>query len=210
MTARWRPSVPLHQVHAQAVQQRSRRTGQHRGADTQAGNLGGGQHHYASEANQQGTGAAHADLLAEEQEGDQRGEQHGHRIADRADRRRRLFRCIGEQHERQRRVDQADRRQPQPAPRRELRAGAPQERQQHQRTQHQPHFDQRERAERRHRHPHEQERAAPDGAQQGQFQRRAPIALGRLWDRIHALPPYIVNSSPRRIGSGADARRTSA
>lgn len=90
------------------------------------------------------------------------------------------------------------------------RARAPQERQQHQGAQHQPHLDQRERAERRHRHPHEQERAAPDGAQQGQFQRRAPVALGRLWDRIHALPPSIACSSPRQTGSGADACRTSA
>ncbi|MNS96686.1 hypothetical protein D3C72_1309990 [compost metagenome] len=194
--------MPLHQVHAQAVQQGRRRTGQHRGTNAQARDLGRGQHHHAGKANQQRTRTAYTDLLAEEQEGDQCGKQHRHRIADRTDRSRRTLCGVSEQYERQCRIDQTNRRQPQPAARRELRAGAPQERQQHQRAQHQPHLDQGERTERGHRHAHEQERAAPDRAEQGQFQRCAPITLGRLGYRIHLLCPSVIVALvwPHRIG----------
>jgi hypothetical protein len=60
---------------------------------------------------------------------------------------------------------------------------APQHRQQHQRTQYQPHFHQRERAEIVGGHTLEHKRCTPDGAQQAQFHRRQPA--GCWWITVN-------------------------
>jgi hypothetical protein len=93
------------------------------------------------------TTPAKPDALAEEQEGDQRGEQYRHRVADRDHAGRRALRRPGEQREGNRGIDRADQRDARPEARRERGAVAPQEGQQHRGAQRQADFAQGERTE---------------------------------------------------------------
>ena len=75
----------------------------------------------------------------------------------------------------------------QPVLAREVRAAAPQHRQQDQCAQRQPHFHERQRAELARRHAHEQKRCAPDGAEHRQLERRQPARDRGAADRATAV-----------------------
>ncbi len=117
--------MTAHQVEADAIQKRRDGARQCRGPDARARGPAARQNRDAHESGYQADEPPRADPLTVEQEGDQGGEHHRHRVADGADARRRPLGAPGEQRKRNDGVDGGDAGDAQPQREAELRASGP-------------------------------------------------------------------------------------